>query len=207
MTDCFALLAEPRRPWLDLERLKQTFLARSADAHPDRVHSSASAAEREQYATRSAELNTAYNRLREPRERLAHLLELELNHRPANIQAVPASAMDQFFAVGQLCREADQFIAARAQITSPLLKVEAFTTAMTISDRVTALQRTLEKELATLEAALKSLNDAWLSAPPVGSPGRAAQLPLERLEELFRSISYLARCRAQLQERFVQLSM
>jgi len=36
MTDYFALLDEPRRPWLDVSSLKQKFLARSSEVHPDR---------------------------------------------------------------------------------------------------------------------------------------------------------------------------
>ena len=39
MTDAFALLSEPRRPWLDAEALKARFLPLSAAVHPDRVHS------------------------------------------------------------------------------------------------------------------------------------------------------------------------
>ena len=38
MTDNFALLNEPRRPWLEANLLKQKFLALSADFHPDRIH-------------------------------------------------------------------------------------------------------------------------------------------------------------------------
>src|SRR5262245_34160130 len=45
MLDCFALLEQPRRPWLDSETLKNKFLDLSARVHPDRVHQ-ASEAER-----------------------------------------------------------------------------------------------------------------------------------------------------------------
>ena len=34
MTDAFALLDEPRRPWLDAGALKQKFLPISSAAHP-----------------------------------------------------------------------------------------------------------------------------------------------------------------------------
>ena len=75
--DCFALLGEPRRPWLDAEALKAKFLTRSAEVHPDRVHQS-SEADKLAANQRYTELNAAYNCLREPRHRIRHLLELEL---------------------------------------------------------------------------------------------------------------------------------
>ena len=37
MADYFALLDEPRRPWLDPEELKAKFHALTATVHPDRV--------------------------------------------------------------------------------------------------------------------------------------------------------------------------
>ncbi len=36
VTDYFALLNEPRRPWLEPETLKSKFLALAAEAHPDK---------------------------------------------------------------------------------------------------------------------------------------------------------------------------
>ena len=50
MADYFALLAQPRRPWIDSEELKKRFLGLSADLHPDRVHES-SPAEKERAQT------------------------------------------------------------------------------------------------------------------------------------------------------------
>ena len=58
MTDYFALLNEPRRPWLDPEPLKDKFLALSATVHPDRVHN-LGAAERAAAQERYTELNAA----------------------------------------------------------------------------------------------------------------------------------------------------
>ena len=74
MNDCFALLNEPRRPWLDTESLKTKFFSLSAAFHPDRVHGGTQA-EKSAAQQRYAELNAAYNRLRDPKERLLHFLE------------------------------------------------------------------------------------------------------------------------------------
>lgn len=206
MIDCFALLDEPRRPWLDIDALKEKFITLSAATHPDRFHT-ASAAERDDASRRYAELNTAHARLREPKDRLAHLLELEQGRPAANIQSVPDDATELFFQVGQLCREVDQFLADRAQVTSPLLKVQSFERGLALTDRISQLQQTLQQRHDALDAELQSLNPAWQAAPPAGSPDRAAHLPLARVEQIYRALSFTARWRAQLQDRFVQLSL
>lgn len=206
MIDCFALFDEPRRPWLDLEALKERFLARAAAVHPDRFHES-TPAEREEASRRYAELNSAHARLRDTKDRLAHLLELELGRRPADVQKVPAAAMELFFQVAQVCQETDQFLAGRGQVSSPMLKVQSFERGLELTERISGLQQVLAESLEFIEAQLRTLNDAWSTAPAVGSPRRTAQLPLDRLEAFYRECSFLARWRGQLQERFVQLSL
>ena len=51
------------------------------------------------------------------------------------------------------------------------------------------------------------MNEAWLSAPKPGAPGRREALPLERLEQIYRTLSYIFRWSAQIQERIVQLAV
>ena len=206
MTDCFALLDEPRRPWLDAEALKEKFLALAATAHPDRFHGS-TPAEKEEASRRYAELNGAHTRLRDTKDRLAHLLELELGRRPKDVQQVPVVTMELCFKVGQLCRETDQLLAERGQVTSPLLKVQSFERGLELGDRISGLQRGLAEATDAIEAQLQTLNGAWAAAPSVGNPKRTEQLPLDRLESLYREASFLARWRGQLQERFVQLAL
>jgi len=205
MTDAFVLLDEPRRPWLDAEALKQKFLPLSSAVHPDRTHNSPEA---EKHATneRYAELNAAYNALREPRDRLLHLLELELGTKPSDIQRIPPGTMDLFVEVGQICRDADTFIAERANVTSPLLKVQMFERGMEWTDKLQALQQRINAKRDELTAELQDMNKAWESAPPIGSPQRTAALPLERLEQIYRVFSYIARWSEQIQERNLQLA-
>jgi DnaJ-domain-containing protein 1 len=203
MTDNFALLDEPRRPWLDAAALKEKFLARSAQVHPDRVHQ-APEAERIAASQRYAELNSAYNCLREPVERLRHLLELELGAKPAAIHRAPAEIMDSSFEVGQLCREVDFFLVKNAAVTSPILKVAWFERAQEWSEKLKALGQGINARRAGLLAELAAMNPAWESAQAAGVD--RAGLPLERLEEIYRRLSYLARWSEQIQERTVQLS-
>ena len=205
MNDAFALLSEPRQPWLDAEALKQKFLTRSTDVHPDRVHS-ATEADKQAANTHYAELNAAYNTLREPRDRLLHLLQLELGAKPSDIQRIPPGTMDLFVEVGQLCRDVDAFIAGRANVTSPLLKVQMFERGMEWTDKLQALQLRINAKRDELAAELQEMNSVWQSAPAIGSAERAAALPLERLEQIYRVFSYIARWSEQINERLVQLA-
>ncbi len=53
---------------------------------------------------------------------------------------------------------------------------------------------------------LQQMNSAWESAPPIGLPQRTTALPLERLEQIYRVFSYIARWSEQIQERNLQLA-
>jgi len=203
--DNFALLGQPRQPWLDPDALKAAFLEQSARLHPDRVHA-ASAEEQAAATTRFAELNGAYNCLRNPKERLLHLLELESGAPPANVQTIPGDTMDLFMETGQICRQTDQFLAAKAKVSSPLMQAQMFEQALDWTSRLQELQSRIQLRRDQLLAELPAMNDAWMSAPPVPSPARAGALPLDRLEAVARTLSYIARCEGQIHERLAQLS-
>jgi curved DNA-binding protein CbpA len=200
-TDCFALLQEPRRPWLDPESLKSHFLELTGKFHPDKVAGDKAVANQ-----RFAGLNAAYHRLLEPKERLRHLLELEAGATLKDAHSVPSDAMDLMMAIGQTCRETDQFLAARSKASSPLLKVQMFEAGMAWTEKLNQLRQQIDLRREKLLADLKSMNPAWDAAPPPGALGRAAALPLDRLEQACRSFSYIARWTEQVQERLVQLS-
>jgi DnaJ-domain-containing protein 1 len=203
--DNFVLLQEPRRPWIDPELLKANFLRLAAPFHPDKIHQ-ASESEKAAANDRYAQFNAAYQCLLEPRDRLRHLLELESGAPPRDVQSIPPDLMNLAVEIGQICRETDQFLAARAKTESPLLKVQMFEKGMAWTDKLNRLRQQIDLRREELLAELKTMNTAWEAAPPPGSTGRAAALPLERLEQVCRLFSYLARWTSQVQERLVQLS-
>lgn len=206
MTDYFALLDTPRLPWVDADAVKARFLRKSSEAHPDRVHNEA-AEEKQQASRLFAELNAACQNLCDHKERLLHLLELETGSRPGNVQRIPPGTMDLFMEVGQLCREVDAFLAERSKITSPMVKVRWFEKGLEWTDRLNGLQGRVNAMRDALCEELRSMNSAWESAPPPGSPERLKALPLERLEQVYRMFSYVARWTEQLQERQVQMAV
>lgn len=204
MPDYFALLEEPRRPWIEEDSLKAKFLQLSAQVHPDRLHG-ASTLEKEKGRERYTEINSAYQCLREPKSRLRHLIELESGVKVKEIQQINPQTMELCMEVGRLCSQADAFLAQRARMASPLLKVEWFGQAQEWTGRLTELRATLGAKQQALTDELKRLNTAWEGAPGPG-PLRASALPLQELEMVWRDFSYLGRWTAQLQERLVQLS-
>ena len=192
MTDYFALFGEPRHPWLDEEELKSKFFALSSSVHPDRAHT---LPEKEKQAAhaRYTELNAAYNCLREPKERLRHLIELQTSRKPVQVQEVPGEMVEIFFQIGQACREADEFLKRKAAVTSPILLVEFFEQAQSLTEGLMKLSRDLAERQSELIAELKAVNAKWSEQ-------------IERLEQIQQTLSYLHRWSAQLQERIVQLA-
>ena len=200
MTDYFALLSEPRRPWLDADLLKQKFLALSADLHPDRIHS-AGESEKTVATKRFTELNAAFNCLAEPKLRLLHLLELELGAKPKDIQQIPTALADLFAEVANSCRNADGFLVEKNKATSPLLQVQLFERGQDWVEKLNGLQRKLNELREQLAGELKSLDAQWILADAV-----SRQEILPKLEELYRLFGYFNRWNNQIQERVVQLS-
>jgi len=89
MTDAFAALHFPRRPWLDASAVRAAFQRLAAGAHPDRAGSTSA----------FAELSRAYETLRDPALRLRHFLALEQPALAAP-REIPGDLIDWFPRVG-----------------------------------------------------------------------------------------------------------
>ena len=200
MTDFFALLNEPRRPWLEPKAIKSKFLLQAAGTHPDKQNC-ASESEKLAANRRYAELNAAYHCLAEPKLRLRHLLELELGEKPRDVQQIPSALADLFAEVAGTCGNADAFLAEKTKATSPLLQVQLFEQAQVWVERLRNLQTKLGGLHGKLMEELKSLDVLWTS-----HSGERTDL-LNRLEELYRLFGYFNRWNGQIQERIVQLSL
>jgi curved DNA-binding protein CbpA len=193
VTDYFALLGEPRQPWLDEEELKSKFFTLSSSVHPDRAHALPEK-EKQNAHERYIELNAAYHCLREPKERLRHLIELQTGRKPVQVQEVPGDMVEIFFRIGQACREADELLKRKAIVTSPILLVEFFEQGQPLTERLMKVSRDLAERQTRLIAELKTIN-------------AESSQQIERLEQIQQTLSYLHRWMAQLQERIVQLAL
>ena len=195
--DYFALLDEPRKPWIDTGLLKDKFMEMSARYHPDKFPQ-ATPEERERISARYAELNAAYQCLSHTRDRLLHLIELETGKPPSDVQRIPPGTSDLFMQIGQTCAQAAAFLEKQPQTDSPILKAKRFVEQMEWTDKLTDFQNQLQGISDKLEEALKRMNTDMENGAP---------LPLERLEEIYRSASYINRWTDQIREKIVQLAV
>src|ERR1051326_5074919 len=202
MTDYFALLDEQRRPWIDPELLKQRFLSLSAKVHPDRVYG-ALESDKRTAQQRYAELNAAYNCLREPKERLVHLLELETGAKPRQVQNLPSDLIDAFMEITNVCRGVDSFLTEKAATTSPLLRLQLFERGQEWTEKLMELQKKINSWREELIRRFKTIDAEWVRS----GESEEHQKLLGILERHCQLLGYFGRWSAQIQERIVQLSL
>src|SRR4051812_48683184 len=114
MIDYFAVLGQPRRPWLDPEKLKEQHQALTLAEHPDRKElrnnappSRGAKAAPTLPAATFAEINEAFRVLSSPRTRLQHLLGLEGNPKSA-AGAVSNDLLELFTQIATLLTDSER---------------------------------------------------------------------------------------------------
>jgi curved DNA-binding protein CbpA len=201
VTDYFALLGEPRRPWLDADRLKEKFLALSRQTHPDRRDPQTASGPVEP-GQAFAEINAAWNCLRDPRNRLRHLLQLELGNSARDAHSIPSELMSVSLEVGSLCREADGFLNERETQTSALVRAQMFERGQELAEKLMAMQQQIGKGREDLLGEVQKLDATWAN-----TARDARQQALKRLKEIESVLGFAGRWLAQLQERVVRLAL
>jgi curved DNA-binding protein CbpA len=180
MTDYFAVLDQPRVPWLDSEELKEVFHRKTLEQHPDSAQGTEGA---------FAELNEAYQVLQDPKQRLHHLLSLE-NRVPPKNQAVPADLEELFLRIGALNQTATQLLTKMRAASNPLSK-------SLLKAEVVAAQ----KHAGEMRDKVRELNDAaeeQLRQTNIGE--------IDAISLLYQRFAYLGRWSAQLDELAFQLA-
>jgi curved DNA-binding protein CbpA len=192
MIDYFALLDQPRAPWLDLDKLKDTYHQKTLRAHPDAQTNGPGT------DAAFASLNEAYQVLQNPKRRLHHLLSLEGAAPSSADQTVPKELHDLFPLVGALTQRANPLLekirATSSALSLSLLKPQILDLQNETKEVRTKIQGLSEASLAELHR----INAAWEKNP-------AEQI--EGLSNLYFAFAYLSRWSAQLDEMTFQLSL
>jgi curved DNA-binding protein CbpA len=185
MTDYFALLQQPRQPWLDSEELKKRYQQLTLAQHPDRKGADESSAD-------FARVNEAYRVLADPKLRLQHLLQLS-GMDPNADQAIPQELLDLFTGIGSFVQKTDELLqrvnAMQNALTRSLIRPE-------IAAQQKEAEALLEQTRRLYDEAMeeiRALNETW------------TQLP-QQLVQLSRRFAYLTRWMHQLEERQFRLT-
>ncbi|HEX8489614.1 MAG TPA: DnaJ domain-containing protein [Chthoniobacterales bacterium] len=191
MIDYFALLDQPRAPWLEPASLKEVYHQKTLQTHPDTARSGGT-------AQGFAELNEAYQILQDPKRRLHHLLELE-GHAPSpTAGSVPAELHDLFPAIGALSQKTS-LLHEKLKTTSNALSRSLLKPKILELEKET---KELREKIQTLSdashAQLRVINVRWKNSP-------AGEITA--LSELYFVFAYLNRWSAQLDEIAFQLSL
>jgi curved DNA-binding protein CbpA len=188
MTDYFALLAQPRAPWLDPDKLKDAYHRQTLQSHPDTAAGNESD---------FAELNEAYQVLQDPKRRLHHLLSLENCATPSADQSIPGELQELFLLIGELNQRAHALL-EKIRTTSNALSRSL------LKPQIVALQKEvaiLRQKVRNLEAAsseqLREINSAWQN-------DRRGQVAA--MSNLYSTLAYIGRWSAQLDELAFQLA-
>ena len=203
MEDHFARLTIPRRPWLDVEELKQRFHELSTEVHPDQSKNDTvktKAALEQEFA----EVNAAHQCLSNIKTRVRHLIELELGQAPENVQSIPVEMTDWFMEIGAICRKVDAFLTNKEQQNSPMLQAALMGDGIALNEEVAEMHQKLQAEVTKINDSLKALNPDWERLDGV-IDGRAPILPLAKLDALGQRLSFWVKWRAQLGERSSRL--
>lgn len=199
MKDLFAVMGQERRPWLDAEQVKARFLELAAEWHPDRL-TGMDTAGRSAAQERYTELNRACQVLGSPKDRLRHLVELETGKQVIDLQEISPELVGFFMETLQDIRESGRFLQEKAKVTSPLLRVQQFAASQQWVERLQQRQGTLEAREAELLEQVRALDSAW-------QQGERGPGLLQRAEDLYRTLGFIARWRAQMQESIVRLTL
>jgi curved DNA-binding protein CbpA len=195
MIDYFALLDQPRRPWLDPDKLKDTYHQKTLQAHPD-VQTSRPGADATDATFTS--LNEAYQVLQDPKRRLHHLLSLEGAAPSSTDPTIPKQLHDLFPTVGALTQRANLLLgkirATSNALSRSLLKPQILEVQNETKEARGKIQKLCDVSLAEL----RQINPAWEKNP-------AEQI--EGLSNLYFAFAYLTRWSAQLDEIKFQLSL
>jgi curved DNA-binding protein CbpA len=186
MTDYFALLRQPHRPHLDDDATEQAFRERARVLHPD--------ADGANKTEEFAQLNTAFNVLRDPSLRLRHLLELE-GVSPAKELLVPELA-GLFSQAAEISHQAKAEIAKNRSSDSAIARSVARLKRSQICTQLISVLQELEANRLQARRDLEDLNEIW-------DKDRAAAVG--KIMQLQQRFTMLQRWLATLQELQFQL--
>lgn len=189
MRDFFALLAQPRQPWLESNVLKEKHHELTRRAHPDVRGNS--------FPGNFEEINEAYQILSEPKLRIRHLLQLEGRANPKGDRPVPSDLQELFLQVG-IFSQTMQRVLATISSSSALARSLAKGELLQLERQTAQLLEKISRSYDACLTELRSVNEIWKTKK---------EDAVNQLQHLHDRMAYLSRWIAQLKEMQFQLTL
>ena len=184
MTDYFALLEQPRQPWLDQDALKDRYQSLAKSRHPDQTDATPA-------DQTFADLVEANRVLSDDKLRLHHLLQLEAFDASQG-NAVPSRILHLFSEVGEFLTRSERLEHRFTEATNPLAKSLLQSELITCRNEVAGLIAHTRELVSQARDECRALNDSWRD-----------QLP--KVAKLYFLFAFLTKWLAQLEERQFRL--
>jgi len=190
MMDAFERLGLERGAVLDEEVLKRAWIEQGRAAHPDQAGGDGAL---------SAEINAAYEVLREPETRLKHLLELEYPEASAVWATVPMEEglMQVFMKLGPVLQRVEAFAKKKAAATSALVE------ALLMGEQM-RIQEALEERMEELGALREGLEAELVEVDVLRGVGDAGKA-MEAMRVLRAKFAYVGKWHRQGREALMKL--
>jgi curved DNA-binding protein CbpA len=189
MTDYFALLQQPRKPWLDPGALKHAYQELTLAAHPDRTR-------RNDPDLDFTAITDGFRVLSDPKLRLQHLLKLE-GEETGSDQSVPDEFIGLFSEIGDCLNTTDRLLERSAKAENALSKSLLRTEILSRQQRGEEVLQKLTLLHEEVLRDLRALNDVWANDPAEA---------IAPLRDIHQRLAYLTRWIDQLRERQFRLS-
>jgi curved DNA-binding protein CbpA len=201
LIDSFAILGLDRSLWIDPQDLKDRYVQRAKEAHPDHKTEPSDAEADE----KAASINQAFKILENSATRIAHFLILETGHDVTQDRNVPEELISLFMDLGPLFQQADQLIHKVKNETSQILRARHFMAASPLLTKLSNIQSGIVDSLQTIEKKVKELQEAWLNKELRQDP-KSRQEILQGLTKIYGTISFSQRWLDTISEKSFELT-
>jgi molecular chaperone HscB len=176
--DHFALFDLPRKLWIEMSALEQTFLRLSWKLHPDNFVN-ASAEERERSLKRSSEVNDAYRVLRDPVARVEYLLGIEGARKEGeHKQQAPPELLEEVFELNESLDELREAKESGGDLAA-------------LKSRLESAQHNFQEKLGEVDEQLQVAAQQWDAAVDANAGDNDRKAIMVRLNELLNRRSYI----------------
>lgn len=201
--DSFAIMGLNRNPWLDPAELKECYLQKAKDAHPDNTPTEkGSESKPDQEAAR---INQAFSTLENSSTRIAHFLYLETGLDLTQDRNVPEELVTLFMELGPLFQQADRLIKSVKNEDSQILRARHFMAASPLLSKLSTIQDKLSSSLQSIGEQTKDVQERWSIDRNRDNPESRQEI-IQSLTQIYQKTSFLQRWLDTINEKSFELT-